>query len=453
MEITRENPNANVAIFCPYIFFAEAFKGILEQYPDAEIVPDFTSPPAGRQYPEEEKNRFRAWLTESSLPWRDIETSGLSPKEFFAKYGTVVAPYYGGWVAHPALKKHKKVRVFYGAAKDVWGFSLWNAYFNTICTPGPYFSKILSELYGGYGVRAVSTGEPKLDRLTTISSQIAKESLSLSPDKPVVLVASTWGKLSSLAKIAGPLISMSSAYQVVVKIHHMTSVYEPDGLNVFAGTSVRIIDQTTPIADALHAADVVVSDGSGAIFDTLVADKPIVLIDTIGTSDESFYLETAFYGIKESKLAGVSTRAASLEQIIKKPDLAPGPVVEIFNPLFKPKDIEISIEKALANSARYQEARQAFLKKHFAHLDGMASVRVAEEIRRLAHSTADEESSEKRSLLITLVDDFQKRISEGIRSTYEAKENGAFEYLKRMQHIQRLPYFQRLQAIIHEFFN
>jgi len=453
MRTSGENPTANVAILCPYIFFAEAFKGILEQYPDAELVPDFTSPPAGKQYPEEEKNRFRTWLTENRLPWRDIEKSSLSPKEFFAKYGTVVAPYYGGWVAHSALKKHRKVRVFYGAAKDVWAFSLWNAYFDTICTPGPYFTKILSELYGEYGIRAVSTGEPKLDKLTTVRSQDAKESLSLSSDKPVVLVASTWGKLSSLEKIAGPLISMSSAYQVVVKVHHMTSVYESEGLGVFAGTPVRIIDQTTPIAVALQAADVVVSDGSGAIFDTLLADKPIVLIDTIGTSDESFYLETAFYGVKESKLAGVPTRATSLEQIIKKPDLAPGPVVEIFSPSFKPKDIEIAIEKALTNSSRYHQTRQAFLGKHFTNLDGMAAVRVAEEIQRLAHSVTDKEFSEKRSLLITLVDDFQKRISEGIRSTYEVKENEAFEYLKRMQYIQRLPYFKRLQTILNEFFS
>jgi hypothetical protein len=126
-----ENLNAKVAILCPHIFFAYAFKGILEHYSDAEFVPDFVST-LGGTYSEVSKGKIRAWFAASGLPWRDVELTGLSAEEFFSKYKAVVAPHYEGWVKKSAVKKLKKVRVFYGTAKDIWGFALWNAYFDLI---------------------------------------------------------------------------------------------------------------------------------------------------------------------------------------------------------------------------------------------------------------------------------------------------------------------------------
>lgn len=447
-----ENPNASVAILCPYIFFVEAFKNILDHYPNAEIVPDFTSTPSGEKYTEIEKGEFRAWLKKSNLPWRDIETTGLTAGEFFAKYGTLIAPYYGGWIKHSAVKNHRKIRIFYGAAKDLWAFSLWNVHFDLICTPGPYFTETLSKLYGGCGVRAVSTGEPKLDLFASISKKDARDSLFLSNQKPVVLVASTWGGLSSLQKIAGALISISESYQVVVKAHHMTSLYDSESLSVFKGTPVHLIDQTTPISTALAAADVVISDGSGAIFDALLTDKPLIIIDTIGTPDNSFFIETAFYGIKESKFLGVPTRPQSLEQIIKKPMNFIGSVLEIINRKATSKELSDKIENSLKDTAQYETSRKNFLSSHFTPLDGRASARIASEIAKIAQVTSAGRNVES-NLFVSLVDDLQKRANQEAQAGYEKKETEQIEKLRRVENFKNLPIAARLRAVINEFFS
>lgn len=441
----------NIAILCPAIFFVHAYRDILRHLPEAEIIPDFTAGPPGTSFPEAAKDEFRLFLKESGLPWRDIETADKSPNEFFSKYGTVVAPFYGGWVAHPALKLQRKVRVFYGAAKDLWGFALWNAHFDLICTPGPYFTDTLNGLYGQHGVRTVSTGEPKLDALATLTKDAARASLEIVSEKPVVVVASTWGKLSALEKIAGHLIALSSRYFVIVKAHHMSAMYEPAALHAFVGTGVRVLEQRTPIASAIASADVVISDGSGAIFDALRADKPLIVLDTIGSPDEDFFLETAFYGMQDGKFSGVPTYASSTEQKIKEPHNLIAPVVEV-NASFTAKVLQDALEDALAQPMRFAPARARLLASHFTPIDGSAGERVAVEIRTMARTDAPR-GVHSASLLPALVRDFHRRAKSEEASLHTAVLDKNAEDAKKMRSFKRLPYAERLRAVIHEFFN
>lgn len=450
----REKPNdrATVAILCPYIFFAQAYSRLLQEMPNAEIVPDYTASPAGTVFSEQAKQEFREWLIESGLPWRDIELEGgRSPRDFFAKYGTVIAPYYGGWVRNPALKAHKKVRVFYGAAKDLWGFALWNAHFDIICTPGPYFTETLNELYGRCGTEAVSTGEPKLDGYHTISKEAAREMLGIHSELPVVLVMATWGKISSLTKIAPALTSMTGKYSVIVKAHHRSSTQEPESFTIFDGTQIKVIDQKTSVPLALAAADVVMSDGSGAIFDAVRTDKPLVVIDTVGIPDDEFYIET-YYGQKEEKLAGTATYAASTEQRIKRPDTLIGPVVDITLEAITPQRLSGAIEEALNTMSRYAQRREALMASHFVAVDGHASARVAHEVARIAQVKSPRPAHSSH-LFASLVTDYYERAKQEEALLHAGETERDAAEARKMRRLRELPYAARLRAVIHEFFD
>ena len=450
--IDKENPNANVAILCPYIFFVNAFGGILKHLPNAEIVPDFTGAPAGKLYPETYKENFRKFLLEKKLPWRDFENSNLTITEFFSKYGTIVSPYHGGFAKNVALERHKKVRVFYGAAKDLWMFSLSSVFFDHICTPGKYFTNTLLGLYENYGLGVSSTGEPKLDDLHSVGKEEARKLLCIESPKPILLVASTWGSLSSLKKIAALLTRFTDQYEVIVKIHHVTQVFEPEILDVFRNTTLKIIDESTPVSHALAAADVVLSDGSGIIFDTVLAEKPIVILDTIGEMQESFFIETPFYGRKGGILTGAPTSSRSLEQIIKQKDFRIGPVVPAYNGSLDYATLRSAIEGALSNGDLYREVRELIKSDYFSPIDGKASERVASEIMRISEVSARDMRSKRDEFFPLLVRDFEKRITEGTRAYRDTKVEMAQELLNRMTRIRNLPYLARLTEVINEFF-
>ncbi|TAJ16019.1 MAG: hypothetical protein EPO65_13955 [Dehalococcoidia bacterium] len=451
MEIGEEtaNPSATVAILCPYLFFSVAFEGVLKRLPHAEIVPDFTAVPPGKQYPEEEKVRFHESLSARGLPWRDIERTRLAPSEFFSKYGTLVMPYYGGWAEHVATRQHRKARIFYSSSKDLWVFSLNNIFFDRIFTPGPYFTDVLTKLYGAHGVEALSTGEPKLDSLAGMSAGQARAELGLKGERPVALIVLTWGALSAFDRLKGALVPLCEKFDVVFKMHHMAQVYEPDLFKAFTGTRIQIIGQNIPITTALAAADVVVSDGSGAIFDALLADKPIVVSDTIGESESSFFAETPFYGIWQDRLTGVATSRSSIEQEVKR-NLKIGPVLPLYRESVPNSVVEEALREAIEHTERYAEARKEVLER-FTAIDGRAAERVAEGIEALSRISYDDVGKRRESLLAKLVRDFDERCREYHRSKGNEELAIVQARLEVFERIRHLPLSQRLTAIAHEF--
>jgi hypothetical protein len=448
----HENPRATIAILCPNLFFANAYRGLLDYLPEAEIVPDFSIKFGGKSCPEPTKQAFRSWLLEKRLPWRDIEQEKLTPEEFFSKYGTVVGPYYGGWVRSEEVARHRKVRVFYGAAKDLWGFSLWNTYFDLICTPGPYFTDTLEELYGRFGTRIVSTGEPKLDALTTTTREEARESLGITSSLPVVLVSPTYGRLSCLEKIAGSLISLSDQYTIVVKAHHRTSTFFPESLEVFNGTAVRVIDESVPVPIALQAADVMVSDGSGAIFDALRADKPVVIIDIVGEPIDEFPVGMKQYDQTDERQAGTTTYARSTDQRIKKPGEHIGPIVDLTRSAATAERVADAVQKALAEDDTYAANRQRLMDSHFTRVDGKAAERIAHEIKRIAQAECPHSVQQQGNLFPALVDDFLRRMKqEGLEESAAMEEDAGAA--QKIRYLKSLPSGARMRAVIHEFFD
>jgi hypothetical protein len=450
---SKDSPNksANIAILISYPFFGNAFSSVLPTLPEAEFVTDFSNKPPGMEYPEEAKQRLREWLTDSSLPWRDFEMSKLTQGEFFAKYTTVVASHDVGIVRHPALERHRKVRVFYGGAKDLWAFSLGNVLFDKICTPGPFYTDTLHTLYGNAGVTALSTGEPKLDALHKLTGDTARKTLGITASRPVVLYVPTWGALSSITSVVGMLPKLSSSYELIVKAHHMTAVYDSKTLEPLKDLPLRVVDDRTPLSLLLAAADVVVSDGSGAALDAVSAKKPLVVLDTVGESNQDFFIETAFYGEREGVLAGTSTSAQSPEQRIKYGETKLAPVVDLTRGEGAGR-LERAIEEALAQPNRYAVAREKFLAAHTTPIDGKAGERVAAEISSLATLSIRDIADSKEPFLRILVRDFEKRMKER-ESLVQEELSKLREYVGSIRALRTLPFRKRLAEVERLFFS
>ncbi|MBD9373209.1 CDP-glycerol glycerophosphotransferase family protein [Rhizobium sp. ARZ01] len=166
------------------------------------------------------------------------------------------------------------VSVQYGLAKERHNYGEWRALAD------------LNLMYGDYSVRQVqhfSTSaavgnlkfagwDPDLDR------NDAKGLLGLDNGRPVVLYMPTYGELGTFDELVEPLGRLVGEFNILIKMHHNNEMRGADW--VATARSHGIAHCFHGGADQralLSAADVVISDYSGAIFDAVYARVPVVL--------------------------------------------------------------------------------------------------------------------------------------------------------------------------------
>lgn len=161
------------------------------------------------------------------------------------------------------------VRMVYGLSKATWNYGWWNMLFDEFLVYGNYDAKILS-FYGP----TVKIGNPKFD--DWFNSNV--EPYPVEPNKKTILYLPTYDDLSTLSWVLPVLSKMAENFNVILKTHHGTNASELK--KVFS--RVEILGGDVDILPLLASADVVVSDYSGAIFDAILAEKPLVLADIPG---------------------------------------------------------------------------------------------------------------------------------------------------------------------------
>ncbi len=161
------------------------------------------------------------------------------------------------------------VRMVYGLSKATWNYGWWNMLFDEFLVYGSYDAKILS-FYGP----TVKIGNPKFD--DWFNGNV--EPYPVEPNKKTILYLPTYDDLSTLSWVLPVLSKMAENFNVILKTHHGTNASELK--KVFS--RVEILGGDVDILPLLASADVVVSDYSGAIFDAILAEKPLVLADIPG---------------------------------------------------------------------------------------------------------------------------------------------------------------------------
>ncbi len=402
----KENPNDKAeigfVIFYPFQFYV--YKNVYKHFDNAEFIVDL-----GAFYPidqpdqldkdivsllRKQKVYFRVFYYEDYL----LKTY---TEKFFSKYRTLVSVWERGCYLLACNADKRKINITYGSGKELTMVRPSRRYHDLILAFGKRDSKLFS-----YYTESKIVGNPKFD--DWFNDEINKELLSdirtkLDLNKKTVLYLPTHGDLCSIDNLAKELKKVSSDYNTIVKLHYFNVHEEKERVEKLRHKNIILFGDDIDLLPLLKIADVVISDNSSAIFDVILADKPVVVTDFL--SEE--YLNEGHKDIRFLRRgrAGAATYSNSIEQVIKKEKQ----VITIK----KPRELSHAIQIALGDPDRYREARKKIREELFAFNDGKCGQRAAQAILKLQE--AKEQS--QRPILFHVIEAYEREI--GLRTLFQ----------------------------------
>lgn len=176
------------------------------------------------------------------------------------------------------FSKTRIVMIQYGYAKEPHNYGAWRSFADLNLTFGAYATEKISHFSN-----VLAVGHPKFDLwgdLNFHENSRLKFQAILNPNKKTVLYAPTWGELSTVEQYLDAICALSSQYNVLVKLHHNSILLSKvQQQNVNTNNSVHFVGLSADMFELLSVTDVLISDYSGAIFDAILCEKPVVLLD------------------------------------------------------------------------------------------------------------------------------------------------------------------------------
>ncbi|CAM5797193.1 MULTISPECIES: CDP-glycerol glycerophosphotransferase family protein [Brevibacillus] len=267
------------------------------------------------------------------------------------KYNCVVSPYYFSQLSDLGIFN---VRMMYGVGfgleKESWNFSYWNVFYDMILNYGQYDYERTNIFNSGRII-----GNPKFDRWfnNQINVDLVLSSMkNYEPSKKTVLYAPTYGEHSSIDQWLDKLELLQKEYNVIVKLHHGTTSLQSEFSRRQKIYSMfdNVRDDRTNTLDLLKIADIVITDTSGMIFDSLLAGKKTIILNT----DRS------------DKYKSKSPEANLLREIVTSYDIG--------------CSLETSLQSIFSEEPLEVDMMQSLIDNFFAFRDGRSSVRAAEAI-------------------------------------------------------------------------
>lgn len=219
---------------------------------------------------------------------RDIDAFLISTvKESRFLYDCVVSAYFDPDIRSIG-KKH--IRLMYSLAKERWTYSWWNVFYDKILCYGVYDYKKLN-LFNTCEI----VGNPKFDKWFNdkLPDYVEIEELydlSLDKNNKTILYVPTYGELSSISEWIEEIKNISNNLNVIIKMHHGTSYLksEQSRRRFIERNFSNVLDDTADLLNLLKVTDYVVSDNSGVVFDAILAEKKIVLLNTKFNHSENY---------------------------------------------------------------------------------------------------------------------------------------------------------------------
>lgn len=234
----------------------------------------------------------------------------------------------------------KLVSVQYGLAKERHNYGEWRALADMNLMYGPYSAAAAAPFAPSYAV-----GNPKFDRwkeyLAPGAAAAAKRRLGCAADRKTLLYMPTWGELGSFGDLVGAFSRLESRYDLILKMHH-NNEHELRGWAETARRHglKRIFGGGADQLELLAAADLVVSDYSGAIFDAVYARRPVILYQPDPEAKQSvqkFTLESLEFRERD-RLGKVCAAASDLESdvaaVLADPEAFAGRCGDLYERLF-----------------------------------------------------------------------------------------------------------------------
>jgi glycosyltransferase involved in cell wall biosynthesis len=245
--------------------------------------------------------------------------------------------------------------------------------------------------------QSISVGNSRFDDFFSNPSALTQVSIikaALDKNKKTILYLPTYGDLCSMDFAAPGITRILNAYNIIIHPHPIAENRQEAQLTRFKETisksdlrkKVMWTDDTTDLVALLSVSDLVITDSGGAIFDALLADKPILLLDFM---DEKYlqnniekYLEDASHK-KSRPLVGPKDFA---ERFKHEKDLQIGEILKDI------RDLPSAVERGLANRAQYEPQRAKVKEMVFAYSDGTSGRRAAEAIQSLSGKINEEKT-------------------------------------------------------------
>lgn len=368
-------------------------------------------------------------------------------ERFFSKYGALVSQWKRGCMKLDCIRDIKKIHLPYGAGKDITTFGFWKSCFDLILAYGKRDHAVYS-LY----TKSKIVGNPKFDDWFSDRKKINKlANLNIDGRKKTVLYLPTHSDLCSIEYIAEELGQISQKYNVIAKLHYYTSHEEPERIELLEKGGITILKDDCDLLDLLSIADAVLSDNSSAIFDAILADKPVIATDF--WSDEFIDLEHSRFKTYRRGISKSLTYSESIEQQLKK--------TGSIHTVKEPADLAQVVELALKDGEKFKKRRAKIRQELFSFNDGKCGQRAAKEINKFLCSS----EFPKRPLVYHLIQDFARSEKEkaAMKKAAKAKkkatinETAVYEIRRNMPNVAwqktlsvRLPYGCRVLATLNE---
>ncbi len=341
--------------------------------------------------------------------------------DFFSPYVALVSLWERGCVIHAVNRDKKKICATYGAGKELTMVRPSRGYYDLILAYGPRDSKLFS-----YYTRAEIVGNPKFDdwfNNTIDENGLAAVRSALNPGRRTILYLPTHGDLSSVDELASSLKHLADEFNVIVKLHYFIMHEEPERVVMLNDSRITLYGDDTDLLPLLKVADVVVSDNSSAIFDALLADKPVVVTDF----HDPEYLD---FGHKERRKYRRGTNTAltfsgSIEQEIKRD----GRVLSFSDP----KELKAKVFEAFEDSKYYRQERKRLVTELFAYNDGACGKRAAEKIR----ACISDSSPQTRPILYHAIEAYKTRTGVAAYAYRREMESQLANYRHRLVELGR----------------
>ena len=312
--------------------------------------------------PEDKKKEKRQWMVELAdelrLPWRLFSGGRHNAEDFFSKYQVLVAPWWRGAITLPCNRDKIKICVAYGYGRDLHHFGIWRRHFDLILTKGKYSNDFL-RLYA----QSEIVGAPQYDDwFSGIFDEARFSSIKqhLDVSKKTILYLPTHDLLSSVEFITPHLKPLISQYNLIIKPHHITIWEDKITMEKLRSAETKgaivLDDKYCDLSLLFRLADVVLGDNSGSIFEAILVNKPVVLVDILPVG--------FFRNITPETELQMKTFEGSLEQKIKH-EMNIGPIVKTAKSL-----LPAIRESIIEDKRKFQSNRDSLRRLLFSYFDG-----------------------------------------------------------------------------------
>jgi hypothetical protein len=253
----------NVALYIVYPYEPFQFETLRRHLPEAEYLVGYH----GRS--NDRRTETIELLQRNGLPYREIGGADLN------QYGAYVLRYYTcGELLFPVHTR--RVRMMYGYAnKNNSTFSPENALYDLILSYGPWATRNL-EPYAP----VAEVGNHRLDRAFPLDRCSLK-----SGERPTVLYLPTVSysnipefNFSSADPYLASLAKLAEQVNLSVKLHPDTVLYNPELTRRYNElTGVKVLNPYDDVVPEMARATAVISDFSGAVFESMALGVPVVL--------------------------------------------------------------------------------------------------------------------------------------------------------------------------------